>query len=211
MLNEFISEHRDEIIHRCRAKVAARPTPLTTNTSVEIEHGVPLLLAQLVDALRLGQVSSPAIDSSAGQHGHDLLLHGFNISAVVHGYGDVCQSITELAVETHAPISADEFRILNGCLDGAIATAVTEYSCDVGPAIDDSASVLHDEPLEIAVHELRNLIRYASVAFEAIRSGRVGVGGSTGTVLHQSLSAAGSLVDRFLDDARFTPAVRKRM
>jgi hypothetical protein len=38
----------------------------------------------------------------------------------------------------------------------------------------------------------------------------VGVGGSTGTVLHQSLAAAGSLVDRFLDDARLTPALQKR-
>ena len=127
----------------------------------------------------------------------------------MHGYGDVCQSITELAVETSAPISADEFRILNGSLDGAIANAVTEYSRDPGPAIDDRVSG-QNEPLEIAAPELRNLIRSATVAFEAIRSGRVGVVGSTGQVLNQSLSAAGSLVDRFLADAPATLAVQKR-
>jgi hypothetical protein len=177
---------------------------------MEIEHGIPLLLDQLVNALRLGQASSPEIDRSAGRHGHDLLLHGFTVSAVVHGYGDVCQSITELAVETDAPISADDFRMLNGCLDGAIANAVTEYSRDTGPIIDEGAGVLGNEPLAIALHELRNLIRYAAVAFEVIKSGRVGVGGSTGTVLHQSLVAAGGLIDRSLADARVTHAVRKR-
>ena len=49
------------------------------------------------------------------------------MSQVVHDYGDVCQAITELAVEMDAPISTDDFRMLNRCLDDAIAGAVTEY------------------------------------------------------------------------------------
>jgi hypothetical protein len=80
-----------------------------------------------VDALRLGQSGSADIANSALLHGHDLLCRGFTVSQVVHDYGDVCQSITELAAETNAPISTDDFRMLNGCLDIAIAGAVTEY------------------------------------------------------------------------------------
>ena len=49
------------------------------------------------------------------------------MSQVVHDYGDVFQAITELAVETRAPISTEDFRALNRCLDDAIAGAVTEY------------------------------------------------------------------------------------
>jgi len=45
----------------------------------------------------------------------------------VHDYGDVCQAITELAVELNAPISTDDFRTLNRCLDHAITGTVTEY------------------------------------------------------------------------------------
>ena len=60
-------------------------------------------------------------------HGHELLLQGFTVSQVVHDYGDVCQAITELAVEMNAPISTDDFRMLNKCLDDAIAGAVTEF------------------------------------------------------------------------------------
>ena len=86
-----------------------------------------MFLDQLVEALRLGLSSSPAMSKSALMHGHDLLLQGFTVSQVVHDYGDVCQSITELAVETNAPISTDDFRLLNACLDNAIAGAVTEY------------------------------------------------------------------------------------
>ena len=107
-VDDFIAEHRDEIIRRCRAKVATRSVP--PPTEAEIDHGVPLFLDQLVDALRLGLSSSPEIGSSAVLHGHDLLRQGFTVSQVVHDYGDVCQSITELAMETNAPISTDDFR-----------------------------------------------------------------------------------------------------
>ena len=208
MLKEFISVHRDEIIRRCRMKVAARSKPLPT--VLEIDHGVPLLLDQLVEALRLGQASSAQIDKSAGQHGHDLLRYGFTVSEVVHGYGDVCQSITELAVETSAPISADDFRMLNGCLDGAIAGAVTVYDLEGGQTPIDRGNVLEKAPLGVPAHQLRNLIRSATVAFEAIQSGQVGTGGSTGAVVRQSLLAAADLIDRALADARLTQAVQER-
>ena len=52
---------------------------------------------------------------------------GFSVSQVVHDYGGLCQAITELAVERKAAIGAEEFQILNGCLDDAIAEAVTEF------------------------------------------------------------------------------------
>jgi hypothetical protein len=68
-----------------------------------------------------------AIGESAGHHGHDLLTKGFTVSQVVHDYGDVCQAITELAMEMHAPISTSDFHALNRCLDDAIAAAVTQF------------------------------------------------------------------------------------
>ena len=89
MLHEFVAENREEIICRCRAKVSARSVP--PPTQAEIDHGVPLFLNQLVDALRPGHVSSPAIGDSAELHGHDLLLQGFTMSQVVYDYGNVCR------------------------------------------------------------------------------------------------------------------------
>jgi signal transduction histidine kinase len=96
MLHEFITLNRDAIIWRCRAKVARRSIP--SPGEAEINHGVPLFLDQLVDALRSGETSNLEIDRSAGRHGHDLLLKGFTVSQVVHDYGVVSQTVTELAV-----------------------------------------------------------------------------------------------------------------
>src|SRR4026207_440936 len=108
MLHEFIAINRAEIIRRCRARVATRS--VSPPTAPEIDHGVPVFLDQLMDALRLGLTSSPEITSSAVKHGHELLRQGFTLSQVVHDYGDVCQALTELAAEQRAPISIDDFR-----------------------------------------------------------------------------------------------------
>src|SRR5687767_11383974 len=211
MLHEFITLYRDEIIKRCRAKVAARSIP--PPSEAEINHGVPMFLDQLVDALRDGEktrASSADIDKSAGEHGHDLLLKGFTVSQVVHDYGDVCQTITELAVETNAPISAEDFRTLNRCLDEAIASAVTMYTRESHQARVGESEERSKERVGFLVHELRNLVNTAVVAFEVLKTGNVGVTGSTGAVLSRSLTALRDLIARSIDDVRLTRSVANR-
>jgi hypothetical protein len=176
MLEEFISIQRDEIIRRCRAKVAARSTPPATTS--EIDHGVPMFLGQVIDALHRGLSSSPEIASSALQHGHELLEQGF--------------------------------RVLNGCLDNAIASAVTEFGREKEQPPDDSTAGRKDEHRPLSTQILRNLIHTALVAFEAVKAGTVGIGGSTGTVVHKSLVGALDLMDRSLvTDERLAPGVKK--
>jgi hypothetical protein len=187
VLHEFIAANRLEIIRRCRAKVATRSVP--PPTEAEIGHGVPVFLDQLIDALRFGQTKSPEISMSAIKHGHELLRQGFTVSQVVHDYGDVCQAITELAVELNAPISTADFRTLNRCLDDAIAGAVTEYGRERNQSGVDGESARGTERLGFFAHELRNLLNTSLMAFEVLKTGNVGVGGSTGTVLHRSLLA----------------------
>lgn len=198
MLYEFITLNRDEIIRRCRAKVATRSIPPPSET--EINHGVPLFLDQLVEMLQSG-VGTRAIDEGAARHGHDLFLKEFTISQVVHDYGDVCQTITALAVETDAPISTEDFRTLNRCLDEAIASAVTMYERDTHQAHADKVTE-RDSQLGFFVHELRNLVNTAIVAFEVLKSGNVGVGGSTGAVLNRSLLALRQIIASSVEEVR---------
>jgi hypothetical protein len=124
MLSEFLATHRTELIARTREKVASRAAPRPTET--ELECGVPLFLDQLGETLRLPLVKNNEISSTAGIRGRALLRTGFTVAQVVHDYGDICQAVTELAEEMNAPITVDEFRTLNRCLDDAIAEAVTE-------------------------------------------------------------------------------------
>ena len=206
-LYEFIGVYREDIIRRCRAKVAKRSAP--PPTEAEIDHGVPLFLDQLVEALHLGQLSNPEIGKSAVLHGHDLLLQGFTVAQVVRDYGDVCQSITDLAMEMDAPISTDDFRTLNRCLDDAIAGAVTEYSRE-RDVTRDGESAHESEHLGFLAHELRNLTNTALVAFEVLKTGNVGAGGSTGAVVQRSLLGIQSLVSRSLAEVRLSQGVQNR-
>jgi signal transduction histidine kinase len=205
-LYQFIAENHEEIVRRCTAKVATRSQPSETPS----EHGVPLFLDQVVEALRPGVSSNPEIGRSAVRHGLELLQKGFTVSQVVHDYGDVCQSITGLAVEKEEPISAADFCTLNRCLDEAIAGAVTEYGrLRDQPPVDDTAA--HEaEHLGFLTHELRNLVNTAILSFEVLETGNVGVRGSTGRVLQRSLRGMRTLVGRSVAELRLTHGVRSR-
>ena len=202
MLHEFLTAQREEIILRCRTKVAARRAPRAT--AGEIEHGIPIFLDQLVETLRLRLASSDAMGENATRNGNDLLRMGITVGQVVHGYGDVCQAVTERAVELGFLISSDEFRILNRCLDDSIANAVTEYERQRDQVFADAST----ERLGVFTHELRNLLGTAMLAFEALRSGSVGVAGSTGTALGRSLDGLRNLVDRSLTEVRLDSGIR---
>ena len=167
-LYDFIETNRNELIRRCIAKMAERSGPAAGEA--EIDHGVPLFLDQLCAELRHGPSKTHEIRQSAMAHGHDLLRQDFTISEVVHNYGDVCQSVTDLAMELTAPISTADFRTMNRCLDDAIAGAVTQFARE------------QDATREGETHKLGNLANAAIAAFEVLRTGKVGVGGSTGEV-----------------------------
>ena len=194
MLHEFVTANREEIIRRCRAKVATRLDP--TPTVAEIDHGVPMFLNQLLDELRHGPSADLNIARTATQHGHDLLMQGYTVSQVVHDYGDVCQSVTELACERDAEISTADFRTLNRCLDDAIAGAVTEYGRERAQPEQRDDTIAGSR--ETVVRDLLKAIHISKFAFEAIRSGSVGVAGSTGTVLSLGLDTASDLAERLL-------------
>jgi len=156
VLHEFITTYRDAIIARAREKLTARPWPVASLN--ELQHGVPLFLTQLGEALRANPegvaVAAGAIGAGALRHGQDLLELGFSVSQVVHDYGDICQAITELAMEQNAPIATDEFRILNGSLDTAIAEAVSEH----GRRTDLARTIERAEHAGHLAHDTRDLL-----------------------------------------------------
>jgi signal transduction histidine kinase len=226
MLHEFLTSNRADLIERCRLKVAQRSAPRVTDA--ELAHGIPLFLDQLIktleveqtsDPLRSRKVSGPAgggtpvlseMGATAALHGRELLQQGFTVDQVVHDYGDLCQAITDLALERKAPIEIEEFRTLNRCLDNGIADAVTEYSYQRYTVGTDSGVQALNERLGFLAHELRNFIHTATLAFLAIKSGKVAVDGATGAVLERSLIGLRTLVDRSLADVRVAAGLAPR-
>lgn len=207
MLHDFVTGHRDAIMARMREKLATRGSPHRPTS--DMENGVSAFLTQLSATLRWEATDTPfsstAIGSTAARHGGELLALGFNVSQVVHDYGDVCQAITELALEEDAPIGIEEFRILNRCLDTAIAEAVTEHAriTALNSGTDET------ERLGQLAHELRNSLGTALLAFHALRLGAVAINGSTGMLLGRSLMALRDLIDRALSEVRLDAGAQR--
>jgi hypothetical protein len=209
MLHEFLTSNRQLLITRCREKVAKRFEP--TETQATIDHGVPLFLQQLVETLReeettgIRNVDAEAtpetteIGRAAALHGAELLRLGFSVDQVVHDYGDVCQSVTALAVEQDVSISTDEFRTLNRCLDNAIADAVASFGSARQTSIARQAETLQQR-LVIFAAEHRRLIDIALQSLTAIKTGNIGINGATGTLLAHALEELHSLTDRTLPE-----------
>jgi signal transduction histidine kinase len=156
--------------------------------------------------LAVGQPEEAELAKSAGLHGAELLRLGYTLSHVVHAYGAMCQSITELAIKKHFQMSTKEFRDLNQCLDIAIAGAVTQFQS----LKNTQESNRENEHLGSLAHEMRNAITSVSISFQMIQNGMVGTNGRTGDLIVSSLKRLGEIIDRSLTEVRLRidPAVQ---
>ena len=218
MLYQFLADNRSNLIEYCKAQRLERNMPAIGLTG--LESGVPIVLDQLMQALKFKQqesslttsgvtvsdpINNPAADQisrSGMDYGGELLKHGLTLAQVVHSYGDLCQAVTRLAFATDTPIGADEFGLLNYCLDEAIAGAVTEFSERRESQLSERSDADLNERLGFLAHELRNLIHTAVLAVSALKSGQVGFSGATGAVLDRCLVGLRNIVDRSIADVR---------
>jgi signal transduction histidine kinase len=220
MLYDFLTTNRAVLIDRCRVMVATRSDPKITER--ELAYGIPIFLDQLIETLTLEQTLPPSesaaargssssdLGETAALHGRDLFDEGFTIEQVVRDYGDVCQAVTNLAFETGASISVDEFRTFNRCLDNAIAGAVTAYA-ERAPAAGDDNLHIFNSRLGPLAHELRNYLNTVTLVVAAIKSGNVSISGATSAVLDRSLTGMRNLIDRSLTEVRVTAGLPARL
>jgi hypothetical protein len=133
------------------------------------------------------------------------LQEGFSPDQLVHDYGDLCQAVAELSIETSAKITNIEFRTLNRCLDNAIANAVTEYSRGRDQTDKSAANGNRD----LLVDQL-NLINMAIVAMDAIQARKVGTAGATGGGLARTLRGLQDLTARALANVQLRAGIARQ-
>jgi hypothetical protein len=208
-LQDFIETNRGKLLSLTRGKVAKR-TGLARSSDAEEQNGVPVLLGQLCQALVKEARQSPAqqappdpptnpnIEESATSRGRDMLGLGLSIDEVVHGYGDVCQAVTELAVDLNEPITVAEFHTLNRCLDNAIASAVSAWSKER----ETDLSATGGQGRGSVNERLRSLLTDAIVVFDLLQGGKIAAGGSSGKMLGRSLAEMRALLDTTLPELR---------
>ena len=217
-MHRFLANNRDELIARCKAKVAQRPRRVASEE--QLKNGIPLFLEQLRrtlvaekdgqadESLKISGASGAQIQASsemtvsAAAHGKQLLELGYSVDQVVYDYGDLCQAISDLAVERDAPFCVEQFRTLNRCLDNAIAGAVTEFSAQREASMARQQFSEVNKIVGLLMEELRNLLGTAALAVSALETGNLSISGATGGVLRRSLAALAALIDRTLDKVR---------
>jgi len=217
-MHVFLSNNRDDLIARCKHKVAQRPRRAATGR--QLANGIPLFLDQLTRTLRAEEadeqaeslrISGPsggdALDLSemgvsATAHGKELLGLGYTVDQVVHDYGDLCQAITDLAFERDAPFAISEFRTLNRCLDNAIADAVSEFGFQRESTLASQYVAEEVRRSGFLAHELRNSLSAANLALRALEISNMPVSGATGALLKRSLVSMGSLIAGSLNEVR---------
>ena len=136
-----------------------------------MNQGVPAFLDQLMVELRDGPSRTEAINEAVSQVTQPY-------------YRGVGRAVVDLALELNVPISADDFLMLDRCLDAAIAHAVTLHVSRQKIASDS------------AVNKLQDLTDTAIAAFEVLQTGTVGVIGRTGTLVLRSLMDIRALTEQ---------------
>ena len=165
MLHEFLNSKRDAILARAKMRASASSVPRASDA--ELPNGVPTFFNQLIEALKHSEGTRNDLIASATKHGDEMLRMGYTVAQVVYEYGNLCQAVTELAAERNTTITIDDFRVMNSCLDDAIAQAVTEY----GRLQEQSLSAKRARRLSALAHELRNRLGTAMLSFGMVKSG----------------------------------------
>lgn len=227
MLHQFLENHKKEILKMTEMKAlelaGVRPSseqlrkglPIFYQQLIEIlileegseraskknENGIQQAVSNNDEpamTIASGHPAEYELAISAGKHGSELLRLGYTVSHVVHAYGAMCQSITELATHKEVTITPSEFHSLNRCLDVAIAGAVTEFQMHYNTK-EQEREIEH---LGFLAHELRNTLMSINVSFEMIKKGAVGVQGSTGRIMETALKRMQLLIDQSLTEVR---------
>ena len=217
-MRNFLAKNRDELINRCKQKVAQRPFRAASDE--QLTHGIPIFLDQLIRTLAAehndeqdvsvdisGESGGDAgaiseIGHTATAHGKELLALNYSLDQVVHDYGDLCQAITDLAFERNEPFSVDEFRTLNRCLDNGIANSVSEFSALRDASMAQQHSDKEIERLGFLAHELRNALTTAMHAVGALELSNMPISGAIGAVLKRSHTTLSLVIDQALADVR---------
>ena len=210
-LHEFLQVNRERILALTGAKTLAisESKPTTENLQKDLPEFYDYLVSVLkreAEADHKVAALSPHPPSTA-RHGKESSQLGYTVSQVVHGYGAICQAITETAQSTKTEITPGEFCTLNMSLDNAIAEAVAEFQKEHTMAEDQD----RDKQLGFLVHELRNALSGAILAHTLIKQGVVGTGGSTNAMMERAFQRMRDMLDRSFAELRMKtePATRR--
>jgi signal transduction histidine kinase len=197
MLHSFLRDHRDEVIALAEQQLQ---TTLRDKPTHEVIDHLPLIIDQIIQELGSDDGAGPEtkIKRTAAEHGEQRAKLGIPIDIVVHDYGVICDSMSEVAKRQRQTVSAEEWQVVNRALDIGIAAAIQRYETE----LREQQRRENAEYVGSVAHEIRNALSSVTIAYQAIKRGRVGQSGRTAEILDRGLSRLNELTAQLLDDSK---------
>jgi signal transduction histidine kinase len=202
LLHEFMTAHRSEILEACHFELRAEPDD-------RLAGYVADFFDETLRAIRrdsgVAESSSPLPGSSAtaARFGAARQRAGMPITQVPIIFSAISQALGKTGERYELTISAEEYKLLNSCLDAGVATSIENF----WRRDRDRESQLITERFGFMAHELRNALGNANMAFRLMRAGRLDVDGRTADVLARNLVRMEALVAQCLSSVRLEVGV----
>lgn len=193
-----MTECRPEIIHACQAELAAK------------EDGdalAPYLLEFFDETLRAlrrdcgireSQSPLPITSDAAARLGVSQQRAGLPVTKVPVMFSALSQALGKTGQQHDLTISAEEYKLLNACLDAGLATSIETFWRQE----KKGESTRVTERFGFMAHELRNALGNVSMAFKLLRAGGLEMTGRTADVLERNLIRMDALVAQTLASVR---------
>lgn len=188
-LHEFMSSRRSEILEACHAQLS--PDEHVPRAPYVEEFFDEMLRAVRREAgIRDSWSPLPESSDTAARFGADRQRAGLPVTKVPGLFAAISQAVGKVGEKYELTISAEEYQILNRCLDAGVATSIENFWRR------DKAreNQLITESFGFMVHELRNALGNANMAFKLLRRGELNINGHTGEVLARNLQRMDALI-----------------
>jgi signal transduction histidine kinase len=198
LLHEFMHDHRDEVLAACGAELQ------NAEASAGVLDMVKDFYDEMIRAMRrdsgIPESFSPLPQGSevAARLGRERQRAGVALTKVAAVFGAISQAVAKTGARYELSISADEYKLLNQCLDAGVATSIENY----WQRDKTQTAQRTTETFGYLAHELRNALGNANMSWRLMRAGDMNVRGRTGDVLNRNLLRMGMLIAQYLSTAR---------
>jgi len=206
-LHEFMNQHRDEILDACYDALESQEHG--DETSEHLQRFFDELLHAMQRDSGIPEARSPLPDSSdtAARIGLEYQRAGLPAARVPLLFGAISQALAKTGALYELVIAAEDYKLLNHCLDVGVATSIENYWQRERSQVAQRTTEVYGH----LAHELRNALGNAMMAFKLMRGGNLDSNGRTASVLSRNLHRMGMLIAHVLGSAQIDGGGRTKL
>lgn len=207
-LHVFMAAHRAELLELAHRRIQEASPARGDDEGAD---GFGRLLDEIIGALQrdAGLPSAsplPGPSEAAARFGSDRQRRGIPIAVLAEHVGAIATALGELGVRHGATFGAREHHLFVRCTGAVLGAALDRFWAEACSQLEHATA----ERLGYLLHELRNALATARMAFGMLRDGQLAVDARTADLLERSLARLDELMERSLFEAHLRAHVEPR-